>query len=128
MSEAIAAATGVEHPEGGVDGCGMPALRVPLDSLGSAFAALDARIAGAMLAHPHLVAFEGSVDTELLRRGVVAKVGAEGILAWSGGALKVRDGAMRAAEAAAALLFDLPPVELRNSLGEVVGRLEAVEA
>jgi L-asparaginase II len=125
MAAAIAETCGVEHPEGGVDGCGMAALRVPLDALGSAFASLDTRVAGAMLAWPELVAFDGAVDTELLRRGVVAKVGAEGVLAWAGGALKVRDGAMRAADAAAALLFGLPQVQLRNSLGDVVGRLEA---
>jgi L-asparaginase len=125
MRAAVAEAVGIEHPEAGVDGCGMCAFRVPLDALGAAFAALDERVARAMLAHPELVAYEGAVDTELLRRGTLAKVGAEGVLAWAGGALKVRDGAMRAADAAAALLFELPPVPVLNSRGEVVGRLEA---
>jgi L-asparaginase II len=128
MFHAIAEATGVEHPEGGVDGCGMTALRVPLDALGSAFASLDARAREAMLTHPELIAFDGAVDTELLRRGRLAKVGADGVLAVEGVALKVVDGGMRALDAAAALLFDLPPVELRNSRGEVVGRLEAAHA
>lgn len=125
MVAAVAEACGDGATSDGVDGCGMAAPMVRLDALGRAFAELDARVAGAMLAHPHLVAFDGAVDTELLKRGIVAKVGAEGVLAWAGGAMKCRDGAMRAIDAAAAELFGLPEVKLRNSRGELVGRLEA---
>ena len=56
-----------------------------------------------MRAHPALVGFAGAIDTELMRAepGVVAKIGAEGVLAVGlpdgrGLALKVRDGATRA--------------------------------
>ena len=53
-----------------------------------------------MRAHPELVAYDGAIDTELMRAedGLVAKIGAEGVLAVGladgrGLALKVRDGA-----------------------------------
>ena len=56
-----------------------------------------------MRAHPELVAYDGAIDTELMRAedGLVAKIGAEGVLAVGladgrGLALKVRDGALRA--------------------------------
>jgi L-asparaginase II len=78
----------------GIDGCSAPAYAVPLDSMARAFALLgcaeaaperhhDAlRVIGdAMRAHPELVAAtSGRIDTELmrLRRGLVAKSGAEG--------------------------------------------------
>ena len=61
------------------------------------------RCAAAMRAHPELVAFDGAIDTELMRAedGLVAKIGAEGVLAIGlrdgrGLALKVRDGSLRA--------------------------------
>ena len=128
MRRAIAEATGAEDLPGGVDGCGMRALRVPLDALARAFGELHPRVRAAMLAHPELIAFDGAIDTTLLRRGILAKIGTEGVLAWEGGALKVRDGGMRAVDAAAALLFGLPEVQLRDSRGEVVGHLEAVHS
>ena len=56
-----------------------------------------------MRAHPELVAYDGAIDTELMRAedGLVAKIGAEGVLAIGladgrGLALKVRDGGVRA--------------------------------
>ena len=56
-----------------------------------------------MRAHPELVAYDGAIDTELMRAeaGLVAKIGAEGVLAVGladgrGLALKVRDGSVRA--------------------------------
>lgn len=127
MLAAVVDACGVAHPEGGVDGCGMTALRVPLDALGKSFAELEERVSRAMLAHPELVAYDGAVDTALLRDGVLAKVGAEGVLAWAGGALKVRDGSMRALDPAAAHVLgrEVPPV--RNSRGDVVGRYEITD-
>lgn len=128
MHAAVAEGVGEVRLDGGVDGCGMAAFRVALDALGEAFEALDERVRSAMLAWPELVSYPGAVDTELLRRGIVAKVGAEGVLAWPGGALKVRDGSMRAIDAAAALLFEMPPVDILNSRGEPVGRLEAERA
>jgi L-asparaginase II len=102
-----------------VDGCGAPALAVPLVILARAFASLAseprfARVRAAGLAHPTLIAGllpsgEPLVDTALLRAGVVAKRGAEGVLAagWrtrdgavGGAAVKALDGSMRGASTA----------------------------
>jgi L-asparaginase II len=105
----------------GVDGCGAPALAVPLVVVARAFASLAsdqrfARVREAGRSHPMLIAgtTPGSggtalVDTALLRAGVVAKRGAEGVLAagWrtrdgdvGGVAVKAMDGAMRGAATA----------------------------
>ena len=107
----------------GVDGCGAPALALPLIVVARAFAALAsesrfARVRDAGLAHPGLVGGheprgggvrEPLVDTALLAAGVVAKRGAEGVLAagWrtpdgavGGIAVKALDGAMRGAATA----------------------------
>jgi L-asparaginase II len=105
--------------EEATDGCGMRTFAVPLSALARAFAALASsglgpagdRCADAMRAHPELVAYEGAIDTELMRAeaGLVAKIGAEGVLAVGlpdgrGLALKVRDGAGRAVAPAAVAL------------------------
>jgi L-asparaginase II len=98
----------------GVDGCGAPAVVVPLDRLARAFAllAVDRRfevVRAAGFAHPGLVGGEDRLESALLGEGIVAKVGAEGIFAagWHdadgrgrGVAVKVADGASRAANAA----------------------------
>jgi L-asparaginase II len=156
MREAVAEATGAYPDEvaRGTDGCGMCTFHIPLGALGRAFGRLasghlgepGSRIAAAMRTHPHLVAFAGAVDTELMRAGdgLVAKVGAEGVLAVGladgrGLALKVRDGAMRALDPAAVavvrgalnvpaegeLLDELASPVVVNSIGEPVGAGEA---
>jgi L-asparaginase II len=107
----------------GVDGCGAPALAMPLVVVARAFArlAVDARFArvrDAGLAHPELIAGHERgpggarlplVDTALLAAGVVAKRGAEGVLAagWrtpdgrtGGAAVKASDGSLRGAATA----------------------------
>ncbi|MEA2125915.1 MAG: hypothetical protein QOI80_2697, partial [Solirubrobacteraceae bacterium] len=117
MHAAVAAATDLSPsavPFGG-DGCGMLAFQLPLGALAHAFGRLASgglgtggdRVANAMRAHPELVAFDGALDTELMRcvDGLVAKIGAEGVLAVGlpdgrGLALKVADGAMRALDVA----------------------------
>ena len=112
MRDTVAAACGVESAtEEATDGCGMRTFALPLAGLARAFGALAGgglgaagdRCAGAMRAHPDLVAYEGAIDTELMRAedGLVAKIGAEGVLAVGLGdgrglALKVRDGSLRA--------------------------------
>jgi len=68
----------------GVDGCGAPAVVVPLHRLAAGFAGLVAagrfrRVRQAGLARPDLVGGEGRLETALLGVGVVAKVGAEGV-------------------------------------------------
>lgn len=110
----------------GVDGCGAPAVVLPLSGLASGFRALVAqdrweRVVAAGLAHPGLVAGAGRVETALLAAGVVAKDGAEGVYgaAWRddegahGIAVKSEDGATRgAAVALVAVLADrgvVPP-------------------
>jgi L-asparaginase II len=131
----------------GTDGCGMCTFHLPLGALARSFGRLaggklgeaGTRVAAAMTAHPELVAFDGAVDTELMRAsaGLVAKVGAEGVMAIGlpdgrGLALKVRDGAMRALDPASVAAVrsilgvpvDLPALArpaVLNSLGEPVG-------
>lgn len=139
------------------DGCGMQTFAVPLARLADAFGRLAGgglgaageRLAGAMTAHPDLVAFDGAIDTELMRAhpGLVAKIGAEGVLGIGladgrGAALKVLDGAMRGLDPAALLVLAerlgvsiggpvlerLREAPVVNSRGEQVGRAEATFA
>jgi L-asparaginase II len=156
MRRAVGEAAGVA-PEAllaGVDGCGFPTFHLPLAALAHAFARLaggglgDAgeRVARAMRRHPRLVAYAGAVDAELMAAedGLVAKIGAEGVIAIGADdgraiALKVLDGAMRALDPAAVAAVrgllrraaDAPPLRaleapwVRNTRGEVVGRLVA---
>jgi len=157
MHAAVAEATAqaAEDVPYGTDGCGMPAFMVPLRALAAAFGALASgglgagghRVAAAMRAHPALVAFDGALDTELMRAedGLVAKIGAEGVLGVGlpdgrGLALKVDDGAMRALDpAGVALVRDVLGISadgpalrglgaptLGNSRGETVGTGRAV--
>jgi L-asparaginase II len=154
MRRCVAEGCGVadEDIEEAVDGCGMRTFAVPLAALAAAFGALAGgrlgpagdRCASAMRAHPELVAYEGAIDTELMRAepGLVAKIGAEGVLAIGlpdgrGLALKVRDGASRAvapaavalARAALGLEASVPPelvaAPIRNSRGVLVGDVVA---
>ena len=99
-----------------------------------------------MSAHPELVAFDGAIDTELMRAHprLVCKIGAEGVLGIGlpdgrGAALKVLDGATRALDVVAPLLLeehwdievggaaldDLRDGPVHNSRGERVGGAEA---
>jgi L-asparaginase II len=131
-----------------IDGCGMRTFALPLRSLAAAFGRLAAdggRVAAAMGSNPELVGYAGTIDTELMagEDGVVAKVGAEGLLGIGlpdgrGVALKALDGAHRPiapvavwvarahlglrADTRALSKLDAPPVV--NSRGEVVGRVE----
>jgi len=102
-----------------VDGCGLPTFAIALDAVATgcahfAAAAADsqsapAAIFGAMVDHPEFVAGTDRLDTDLMRvaaKRVFAKVGAEGFYCAGvpsmklGVALKVADGARRAAEPA----------------------------
>jgi L-asparaginase II len=152
MRAAVGTACGAEPDDisAGTDGCGMCTFHFPLGALAIGFARLASgrldtageRVAAAMRTHPHLVAYDGAVDTELMRAepGLVAKVGAEGVLGVGladgrGMALKVRDGAMRALDPASVgsvrarlgLVADGPLLDalarpaVLNSLGEPVG-------
>ena len=111
------------------DGCGVPVVGMPLAAIARGFARLarraelpaeraDAvrRVVSAMTAHPHLVGGTDRFDTLVLASGngaVLVKGGAEGVCAASilrpavGIALKIDDGAKRAAETAMAALLAL---------------------
>lgn len=145
-----------EELEWEVDGCGVPSFVVSTGVAAAAAARLAVasrspgppqRVVGAMTRHPFMVAGTKRLCTRLMeeeRGRVFAKVGAEGVFLAGdverglGVALKVEDGAWRAAspallavldragilspEAKAALSdFISPPVT--NTLGDVVGRI-----
>lgn len=127
--EAIAALTGLDLARAprGIDGCGIPTLGLPLRGLALAMArlarpsALEAsraaaigRITAAMAAEPLMVAGRGRICTTLIeasKGAVLVKGGAEGVFAAAlprlglGFALKIEDGAARAAEVACATLL-----------------------
>jgi len=143
----VAAAAGVDATDAPVaaDGCGIVTLALPLERMANAFsrfAELDGagRVVAAMRAHPDLIRGPLAADTMLMRvaDGWIAKGGAEGLLCASGlrglgVALKVEDGATRAARAAVATFLarlgvdtgELGEVEIRNSRGEHVGAMRA---
>ena len=117
--------TGETSPGYGIDGCSAPNFATTLAGLARAMAAFagaretDARgramvaLRQAMAAHPDMVAGEGRACTELMRAmdGVAIKTGAEAVFVAilprtrQGIALKIADGATRAAEAAIVALL-----------------------
>jgi L-asparaginase II len=146
-----------EEVEAGVDGCGLPTFALALDAVAEGCArfaaaaaagdAAPAAIVGAMAAHPAYVAGTDRLDTDLMRTTggrLFAKVGAEGFYCAGvpsmklGVALKVEDGARRAAEPALlallqhlgattpdeqARLHDYAEPAIRNTRDEEVGRV-----
>ncbi len=126
----------------GIDGCGVPVLRLRAEQVAWLFARLAAgalpalaRVRDAMLAHPEMVAGRSRLDTRLMCAApgkVIAKGGAEGVqgLALSvgvdgaavlGWAIKIEDGSgrplpllIRACLQAGGL--DLPPHALEQTL------------
>jgi L-asparaginase II len=163
IAEHIAAAAGLDVlPGPGTDGCAVPNWPLPLGAFALAFARFAAgalgsaalaaaarRITAAMRAHPELVAGTGRCCTALMAAvpQVIAKTGAEGVYVAGlpergiGIALKVEDGAGRAAEVALLAVLEAlgaldaaarerlaafirPP--LRNTAGSVVGEIAAV--
>lgn len=139
-----------------VDGCGVPCFVLPLSSMARAYAQLAAsvasadgsglsRIGQALMAHPRLMSGTGAFDGWLNESGgVVAKVGAQGLLCLAvparslGMAIKIESGVDLARPVACAALLErllpglLPALperfyELRNLVAERVGELVAVE-
>lgn len=140
----VAAATGIDADAipTAVDGCGVVTFAVPLRAMALAFARLvrgelpgSERVVAAMRTHPELVGGPTASDSTLMRAlsGSIAKRGAEGLLCvglpdGTGVAIKVEDGANRAALPAAAAFLELPELAeapLRNSRGDVVGAVRA---
>ena len=143
----------------GIDGCSVPNWAVPLSGLARAFARLATgaglaperaaacrRISDACWAHPDLVAGPGALVTLILQRfagKVLVKSGAEGVYCGAfaehglGFALKIDDGAKRAAEAALVALIAHyypaakslgPSSTLTNWRGLEVGEMRAGRA
>jgi len=142
-----------------VDGCGVTVMALPLTAMALAYSRwgqaaevgdeLASRTAGAIRAHPFLLAGTDRFDTVLLEETggrVISKVGAEGVHSISvpsmglGLAVKVEDGALRAQHIAvlrALQMLDVLPAELtprlaewamkilRNTRGEIVGEVRA---
>ena len=113
LANTVAELTGEPIAAIGVDGCGAPLFAVSLTGLARAFrriatgAAELRQLAEAMRSHPELVGGAGRQVTRLMQAvpGLIAKDGAEGVFAAAlpdGGAvaLKIDDGATRAAEIA----------------------------
>ncbi|MCE3250330.1 MAG: asparaginase [Geminicoccaceae bacterium] len=147
-------------PEPATDGCGIPTYPMTLAQLATAMARLAdpqalspgrgaacREICDAMSAHPQLVAGSGRPCTAIMTAApeVIVKTGAEGVYAAAlpghglGLALKVEDGAGRAAPVALiallealgavpaparAKLVEVARPVLRNHAREVVGRIE----
>lgn len=145
----------------GVDGCTVPNFAISLSALACAIsrfadpsglsptrAAACRRIIRAMTAHPELVAGTGRPCTLLMRQvpGIGVKTGAEGVYVAMlpslglGVALKIDDGAGRAAETAIAAILialgaasdggaahDLAYAPVRNTRGVPVGERRAAE-
>lgn len=143
------------------DGCGVPTFAIPLSSLARGVARLAVaarsdgpprRIVEAMTRHPFMVAGTGRLCTRLMEEEdgrVFAKVGAEGVYVAGdperglGVALKVEDGAWRAAPPALMAVLDRAGIlsagarealgdfaepRLRNTLGDEVGRVSVEES
>jgi L-asparaginase II len=129
VAKALAELTGIDAElPWGVDGCAAPNFALPLPAFAAALARLAdpsalptpraaaiRRIVQAMIAHPDLVAGTGRSDTILMRAAggrVATKAGAEAFYAaiipeaGLGIALKIDDGAGRAAETAIAAILD----------------------
>jgi L-asparaginase II len=126
---AVAAVTGARLEAGnrGIDGCSIPTFLTPLHAVATGFArfatgthmpadfaAAAARLRTAVAANPVMVAGPGRFDTEVMQElgeAAFVKGGAEGFVAGAmpalglGFALKVDDGAARAADACAAALL-----------------------
>ena len=162
MRREVAFWTGVDCADmpSEVDGCGVPTFAMALRDLAGGAARMAAafgrggparRVLGAMMRAPFMVAGSERLCTRLMeveRGRLFAKVGAEAIYvaghpeSGTGIALKVEDGAWRAAPSALlgvlartgllsagtleALDNFAEPV-LRNTLGDVVGRMRVVE-
>jgi L-asparaginase II len=164
VSAALSAATGVdvEQAPRGIDGCSIPTFALPLRSLAVAFARCgtgqglsDAnaraarRLRQAAAAAPFMVGGTDRFDTRVMQafgERVFCKIGAEGVYCAAlpelglGIALKIDDGAARAAEAAFAtvaqallkseeeLLRSYSHLQLSNWRGTEVGSLRPAPA
>ncbi len=160
VSAALSAATGtdIEHAPRGIDGCSIPTYALPLRSLALAFARAGTgqglspanagaarRLRKAVAMAPFMVGGTDRFDTRVMQTfgdRIFCKIGAEGVYCAAlpdlglGVALKIDDGAARAAEAAMATvaqallntedesLRSYSHLVLRNWRGTAVGTLQ----
>jgi L-asparaginase II len=97
-----------------VDGCGAPLHTITVEGLARAigkFAATEPEIVDAMLANPWAVGDQKSPDAIIMKVGMVAKLGAEGVFviglkSGHGVAVKIADGSLRAAPLVALRLLN----------------------
>jgi L-asparaginase II len=130
----------------GMDGCGIPTIAVPLGNLALAMARLGdphdqpeerqkacARIRNAMAMEPYLIAGKGRFCTRVvdaLGQTALVKTGAEGVYCATltelglGVAIKVDDGARRAAEAVMMRLLMKLNVLTDRAMGKLLNLLE----
>ena len=140
--QALVSGLVAREPLTAIDGCGVPTFALTLTEMAAMFSGFArgepegiASLTAAMTAHPELVGGPKAVDTLVMRAlpGAVAKRGAEGLLCvglqdGTGLALKVEDGAHRAAYAAAGLVLGIPELAVRpvhSSRGDLVGNVTA---
>lgn len=104
VAEVLAEFSGEPILHSTIDGCGAPLHTITVEGLARAigkFAATEPEIVKAMLAHPWAVGDTKSPDTLIMERGMVAKLGAEGVFviglkSGHGVAVKIADGSLRA--------------------------------
>ena len=107
--EVIEEFSGEKIPLSTFDGCGAPLHLMSLQGLSRAigkFTETETEIRDAMLANPWVVDDRGASDTLVMEKGMLAKIGAEGVFviglaSGHGVAVKVADGSMRPAGLAA---------------------------
>jgi L-asparaginase II len=150
----------LSHAPWGIDGCGIPTIGIPLGAVAMAMARIAdptslpdrraeavARIRHAWVAHPEIIGGTTSFDTKMIRAAegkALVKIGAEGVMCavlpeqGLGIAVKIEDGAARAAGVAMAALLrrcdvldaarwaglsDLTEPALLNRVGREVGTI-----
>jgi L-asparaginase II len=107
--EVIEEFSGEKIPLSTFDGCGAPLHLMSLQGLARSigkFAETETDIRDAMLANPWVVDDHGASDTLVMEKGMLSKIGAEGVFviglaSGHGVAVKVADGSMRPAGLAA---------------------------
>jgi len=147
MLAEVASLAGAGGMPTAIDGCGVVTFALSLEVIARIFQRFEQAeggqaVAAAMRAHPELIRGPRALDTNLMQAlpGWIAKGGAEGLLCAAsaeglGLVLKVEDGTNRALRPALGSLLEtlgldgspFAAVPIRNSRGEVVGELAAVE-
>jgi L-asparaginase II len=110
-----------------IDGCGAPLHTITVEGLARAiakFTATDIDVVDAMLANPWAVGDTNSMDALVMKHGMVAKIGAEGVFviglkSGHGVAVKVADGSLRAAPLVALALLHRNQLITDTAFGEL---------